>query len=105
MAARSPGRELLPCAQDREPRALLECAVAEALDPRLHGDAARGPVVAAETGAHEGRGMVEVSGREGVGHGQVEVPHVLVPPGRSTVQHRGSPRLTRLKLVLQELPQ
>ncbi len=98
-------REFLPRPQDGEPRALLERVVAEASDPRLHGDATRGPVVATEAGAHQGGGMVEVVGREGVGDRQVEVPRVLVPSGRSIVQHRGSPRLTRLELVLQELPQ
>ncbi len=49
--------------------------------------------------------MVEVVGREGVGHRQVEITDVLVPPGRSSVQHRGGTRLTRLEFVLQELPQ
>ena len=98
-------REFLPRAQDGEPRTLLERAVAEASDPRLHRDAARGPVIAAEAGAHQGGGMVEVAGREGVCDGLVEVACLLVPPGRSTVQRRGSARLTRLELVLQELPQ
>ncbi len=97
-------RELLPRPQDREPRAFFELVVTELPDPRSRRRAAAGPVVSNEAGAHQRGGEVEVTGREGMTHRRIEVPGLLVPPRRSTVQPASSSRLTRLELILQEFP-
>ena len=62
-------------------------------------------MVATEAGADQDGGMVEIAGREGMTDRRVKVAGLLVPSRRSTVQLRGRSRLTRLELVLQELPQ